>query len=143
MMRRATNVEKLQAGVRIGALDDLLFPKDPIADAPRIINELRTFFPYAAGSLTIGPFLELGFLKPQIIILRVGVIFQCDQVAPGASDRDVTRILVLGQVLVSVPPRSTSRPSRSSATSSGSSTCRRRASCSAPGCATRPWRGSR
>jgi hypothetical protein len=103
-IRRVTDVEKLQAGVRLGALDDLLFPKDPVADAPRIINELRTFFPYAAGALTIGPFLELGFLKPQIIRLRVGVIFQCDQVAPGAADRDVTRILVLGQVLVGVPP---------------------------------------
>ena len=104
-LRRTTDVEKLQAAVRIGALDDIMFPKDPVADAPRIINGLRTFFPYAAGSLIVGPFLELGFLKPQIVILRVGVLFQCDQVTPGAADRDLTRVLVLGQVLVAVPPK--------------------------------------
>ncbi|MGH7459795.1 MAG: DUF6603 domain-containing protein, partial [Longimicrobiales bacterium] len=104
-VRRSTDIEKLQAGVRLGALDDILFPKDPVANAPRIINELRSFFPFAASSLTIGPFLELGFLKPQIIILRVGVIFQADQITPGASDRDLTRIIILGQLIAAVPPR--------------------------------------
>jgi hypothetical protein len=104
-VRRAADVAKLQAGVRLGALDDLLFPEKPVADAPRLINQLRTMFPYAPGALTLGPFLEVGFGRPQVVIVRVGVIFQADRVDPGSTDRDLTRVLVLGQVRVEVPPK--------------------------------------
>jgi hypothetical protein len=104
-VRRAADVEKLQAGVRAGALDDILFPKDPVADAPRLINELRTIFPFASGALTIGPFVELGFGTPPIVTVRLGVLFQCDRVAPGDGSRDLTRVLVLGQILVQAPPK--------------------------------------
>jgi hypothetical protein len=104
-VRRGVDVNKLQAGIRIGALDDILFPKDPVADAPRLINQYRSIFPHTAGALTIGPFLELGFLKPQVVTLRVGVIVQADRVEPGVSDRTVTRVIVLGQILVQVPPK--------------------------------------
>lgn len=104
-LRRGVDVDKLQAGVRLGALDDILFPKDPVADAPRLINSFRTIFPYTSGALTIGPFIELGFLDPQIIILRAGVIWQFDRVDPGAPSREVTRVIVLGQIRAQVPPK--------------------------------------
>lgn len=104
-VRRGVDVAKLQAGARLGALDDILFPKNPIADAPRLINQLRTIFPHTPGALTIGPFLELGFLDPQVIILRVGVIFQMDQVDPGADSRDLTRVIILGQLRAESPPK--------------------------------------
>jgi hypothetical protein len=89
----------------VGALDDILFPRDPVADAPRIINEFRTIFPFTAGALTVGPFLELGYLNPQIIKLRVGVIVEMAPAEPGSSNRDVVRVVILGQILVQVPPR--------------------------------------
>jgi hypothetical protein len=104
-VRRGADVAKLQAGIRLGALDDLLFPENPVANAPRLINQLRTMFPYVPGALTIGPFLEVGFGRPQVVIIRVGVIFQLDRVDPGSEDRDLTRVLVLGQVRVEVPPK--------------------------------------
>jgi Family of unknown function (DUF6603) len=104
-VRRAPDVDKLQAGVRAGALDDILFPKDPVADAPRLINELRAIFPFANGALTFGPFIELGFGTPPVVIARLGVIFQFDRVTPGEDSRDLTRIFVLGQIIAQAPPK--------------------------------------
>jgi hypothetical protein len=104
-IRRGVDVDKLQAGVRLGALDDILFPNDPVADAPRLINEFRSIFPYTTGALTVGPFIELGFLDPQIITVRAGVIWQLDRVEPGAPSREITRVMVLGQIRVQVPPK--------------------------------------
>jgi hypothetical protein len=104
-VRRGVDVTKLQTAARVGALDDILFPRDPVADAPRIINEFRTIFPFTAGALTVGPFLELGYLNPQIIKLRAGVIVEMAPTEPGSSNRDVVRVVILGQILVQVPPK--------------------------------------
>ena len=102
-VRRGVDVTKLQAAARLGALDDILFPKDPVADAPRLINEFRSIFPHTAGAFTIGVFLELGYLKPQVVKLRVGVIVECNRVDPGSSDLDPVRVLILGQIIVDIP----------------------------------------
>jgi hypothetical protein len=102
-VRRGVDVPKLQAAARLGALDDILFPRDPVADAPRLINEFRTIFPYTVGAFTIGAFLELGYLKPQVAKLRVGVIVESNRVDPGSSDLDPVRILILGQVIIDIP----------------------------------------
>jgi Family of unknown function (DUF6603) len=102
-VRRGVDVEKLQTAARLGALDDILFPQDPVADAPRLINELRTVFPYTVGAFTIGAFLELGYLKPQVAKLRVGVIVECNRVEAGSSDLDPVRVLILGQIIIDIP----------------------------------------
>jgi hypothetical protein len=102
-VRRGVDVTKLQTAARLGALDDILFPKDPVADAPRLINEFRTIFPYTVGAFTIGAFLELGYLKPQVVKLRVGVIVECNRVDPGSNDLDPVRVLILGQIIIDIP----------------------------------------
>ena len=63
-LHHRSDVDALSAGMRTGALDDVLFPKNPVADAPRIINRYRTLFPVADGNLLIGPMLELSFSRP-------------------------------------------------------------------------------
>jgi hypothetical protein len=53
--------DALQAGLRAHSLDHILFPKDPIKNAPAIISDLRTIFPPADGRYVFGPMLELGW----------------------------------------------------------------------------------
>jgi hypothetical protein len=53
--------DALQAGLRAHSLDHIMFPKDPIANAPAIISDLRTIFPPAEGRYVFGPMIELGW----------------------------------------------------------------------------------
>src|SRR4029078_7882667 len=40
-----SDIDALTAGMKTGALADVLFPENPIADAPRIINRYKQLFP--------------------------------------------------------------------------------------------------
>ncbi len=53
--------DALQAGLRAHSLDHILFPKDPIANAPSIISDLSTIFPPAGGRYVFGPMVEIGW----------------------------------------------------------------------------------
>ena len=87
-----------------GALDDVLFPQNPVADAPRIINRYRTLFPVTDGNLLIGPMLELSFLDPPIVFVRLGVIFDVrNALSPGPVT--LSKVVLVGQVLVQLPAR--------------------------------------
>ena len=60
-LHHRSDVDALTAGMRTGALDDVLFPENPVADAPRIINRYRTLFPIEDDNFLVGPMLELSF----------------------------------------------------------------------------------
>lgn len=103
-LQHSVNIDALQAGMSSGVLDDILFPRDPVADAPRIINRLRVVFPQTPRALIIGPMLEIGWGTPNLITLRLGVILQLDNVL-GSGDRPVSmsKILLIGQLLLQLP----------------------------------------
>src|SRR5262249_39655550 len=58
------DADALRAGIGSGALDHLLFPPDPVAAAPAILNTLQQVFPFDHGSLVIGPMVEIGWGRP-------------------------------------------------------------------------------
>jgi hypothetical protein len=91
-VQHTVSVDTLSAGLASGSLDSFLFPQDPVANAPQIINQLRTIFPFKAGGFVIGPMLELGWSTPSIVIARVGVLIEASQ------------IVFVGQVIVQLPP---------------------------------------
>jgi hypothetical protein len=110
-IQHAPNIEALESGMRQGVLDDILFPQDPVADAPRIINRLRTVFPITPRALTIGPMVELGWGTPNIVTMRIGLIVQIDNaINSGGAPVSLSRIVLLGQLLVQVPPKETQVP---------------------------------
>ena len=43
------------------AFDDVLFPTDPVKNAPRILGRLRTLFPVQARALMVGPTVEVNW----------------------------------------------------------------------------------
>jgi hypothetical protein len=100
-LQRGVDITALIAGMKTKEFDDILFPADPVGDAPRILNRLRTLFPARAGALTIGPMVDVGWGTPRIVFIRVAVVLQLDNVL-GSSGGPValTRVVLVGQVRV-------------------------------------------
>ena len=53
-----------------------MFPTDPVANAPRIINDLRSYFPPYEGKFLIGPMVKIGWGTPTLISLAFGIIIE-------------------------------------------------------------------
>lgn len=91
-LNRTMQLQPLVEGVRTGSLNSILFPRDVIANAPRILSDLRTFFPPQQGKFLIGPMAKLGWGTPTLISLSLGIIIEI----PG-------NIAILGVLRVALP----------------------------------------
>lgn len=104
-LQHGVSIDALISGMSSGVLDDILLPANPVADAPRIINRLRTVFPVTPRALVLGPMVEIGWGTPNIVTIRMGVLLQLDN-ALGQGDQPISfsRVAILGQVLAQLPP---------------------------------------
>jgi hypothetical protein len=93
-VNRTMNTDALHAGFRAHTLNSVLFPPDPIANAPQIISNIGNFFPPADGRYLFGPMLELGWGTPTLITLAVGVILEVP---------DPVRLALLGLIDAGLP----------------------------------------
>ncbi len=75
-LNRTVKIQPLAEGVRSGAADRIMFPQDVVANAPRIISDLRTFFPPQNDLFLIGPMANIGYGTPTLISLTLGVIIE-------------------------------------------------------------------
>jgi hypothetical protein len=91
-LNRTMRLEALMEGVRTGALESIMFPQDVIANAPRIISDLRTIFPPENGKFLIGPMVKLGWGTPTLISVSMGIIIEI----PG-------NIAIIGILKVALP----------------------------------------
>lgn len=91
-INRTMRLDALVEGVRTGAINSVMFPTDVIANAPRIISDLRNFFPPENGLFLIGPMAKLGWGTPTLVSLSLGIIFEI----PG-------NIAILGVLRVVLP----------------------------------------
>ncbi|MEO7072487.1 MAG: DUF6603 domain-containing protein [Rhodanobacter sp.] len=82
----------LSAALSAGQLDAVLFPNNPVANAPQIISALRPMFPVKAGGFIIGPMLELGWSTPSLVTVRLGLLVEANQ------------FTLLGQAIIALPP---------------------------------------
>ena len=54
-----------------------MFPQDVVANAPRILSDLRAFFPtQVRARSSIGPMVKLGWGTPTLVSLSVGIIIE-------------------------------------------------------------------
>lgn len=97
-------------GLKGGLIDDLLFPENPVADAPRILPRLRTVFPTEENTFTVGPVVEVGWGTPTVVHLRLGLLFEIDNALGGADPRALSKIILLGQVLFQTPAKDLGLP---------------------------------
>lgn len=91
-LNRSMALAPLMEGVRTNAISSVMFPQDVIANAPKIISDLRTFFPPREGTFLIGPMAKLGWGTPPLVTLSLGVIIEI----PG-------NIAILGVLRVALP----------------------------------------
>ena len=91
-LNRGMNLQALVEGVRSGAVDSVMFPHDVVANAPRILSDLRTFFPPEQGTFLVGPMARIGWGTPTLISISLGVIVEI----PG-------NLAVLGVLRVALP----------------------------------------
>ncbi|MBK8314115.1 MAG: hypothetical protein IPL01_08860 [Acidobacteria bacterium] len=91
-LNRTMLLQPLMEGVRTGAINSIMFPQDVVANAPRIISDLRAIFPPEEGKFLIGPMAKLGWGTPTLISLALGIIIEI----PG-------NIAIVGVLKVALP----------------------------------------
>jgi hypothetical protein len=91
---RTANVEALRAGLKNRSLDAVLFPENPVADAPRIVSTLQTVMPPRDGQYMAGPVAQIVWGVPTILTLELAVVLE----APSP-----WRLLILGQIRALLP----------------------------------------
>ena len=75
-LNRTVDLDALQVGVRDGTLNSILFPTDVVANAPRIISDLKRVFPPHEDRFLIGPMGKLGWGTPTLISVEIGLILE-------------------------------------------------------------------
>ncbi|WP_371599924.1 DUF6603 domain-containing protein [Streptomyces sp. NBC_00564] len=104
-LQHGVSIRALQDGLRTGVVDAVLFPRDPVANAPALLGRLRAVFPVVPRALTVGPALKLGWSTPALVTLKLGLILQLDNVlGSGPGQPSFSRIVLLGQLKVQIPP---------------------------------------
>lgn len=93
-INRTCNEEALRAGLKNGALDHVLFPQDPIRNAPQMLSQLNTLFPPRRGNHLFGPAVRIAWGTPPLITMELALILEFGQ---------RLRLLVLGQISMILP----------------------------------------
>lgn len=94
-LNRVTNADALLLGVKTGAITNIMFPQNVVQNAPRIISDLRAFFPPRKGVFLIGPMAKLGWGTPTLVSISLGIIIEI----PG-------NVTILGVLRVALPAES-------------------------------------
>jgi hypothetical protein len=93
-INRTIATDELRARIHDHTAETLLFPRDPVAAAPTILDLLGRIFPPQQGGFVVGPLIEIGWGAPvSYVTARLGVII----VLPDP------KVILLGAVRVAVP----------------------------------------
>jgi hypothetical protein len=93
-LNHRSDVDALRAGLKTRTLDSVLFPKDPVGDAPRIVQNLRTVFPPAADQFLVGLMAKFEWPAPTLFTGEIGLVLELPS---------PTRVLILGQLHGAIP----------------------------------------
>ncbi|MDT7827760.1 hypothetical protein RQM65_03660 [Pricia sp. S334] len=91
-LNRTMRLDALAEGVRTGATESIMFPTNVVENAPKIISDLRNFFPVEQDKFLIGPMAKLGWGTPTLISISLGIIIEI----PG-------NIAILGIIKIALP----------------------------------------
>ncbi len=93
-VNRTTAVDALRSGIKTGTIGSILFPENPVQNAPRIISDLSTVFPPARNRHVFGPMLMIDWGTPAILTMELGLVLEIP---------DPVRLLILGRLQVALP----------------------------------------
>lgn len=87
---RRPDVEEMRKATRTGALDALLFPADPVGDAPAVIGTLGRLLPPASGRTVLGVMARAEMVG-ELITAKLAVLIELP--VP-------VRVVILGQLMI-------------------------------------------
>ncbi|HRJ84839.1 MAG TPA: hypothetical protein PK753_04120 [Ignavibacteria bacterium] len=93
-VHRTVRVDELRKGVKDGSLGSILFPEDPVANAPQIIADLERVFPIQEGRYAFGLMAKIGWGTPTLITLDIGLVLELPT---------PVRVVILGIIRCSLP----------------------------------------
>jgi hypothetical protein len=93
-VNRTTMVDVLRAGLRNGTLGSILFPADPIRNAPQIVSDLRRVFPAVKGRHVFGPMAIIAWGTPTILTLEIALLLELPE---------PVRLIILGRLRALLP----------------------------------------
>ena len=97
-LNRRVDTNQLIKGMQTHFIDRVLFPDDPVAEAPKILDQVAHVFPPHEGAFVVGPIVELGWgSQAKIIEAKLGVVL----VLPDPM------VIILGAVRVRAPSKVT------------------------------------
>ena len=93
-VNRTFNEEAVGEGIKSHMLEKVLFPKDPIKNAPQIISTLDTFFPAKQGSYLFGFLAQISWGPGSPVKMELALILETGK---------RLRLIVLGRVSATLP----------------------------------------
>ena len=95
-INRTFNEDAMREGLKNKTLATLLFPKDPIRNAPEIIRNLVTCFPAEEGGFLIGVLMKIGWFSPTLVLLDIAIMVELG---------NRMRVIALGMISALLPTR--------------------------------------
>lgn len=97
-LNRTVSTTELIAGMKSHFIDKVLFPDDPVAEAPSLLDKVAKVFPVQEGGFVVGPIIELGWgSQAKIIEAKLGLVLALPD----------PKIIILGAVRVRAPSKVT------------------------------------
>lgn len=93
---RGLALDALKQGVKDHVLDKMLFPDDPVAAAPDLLDKVAHIFPPRDGGFVVGPIVELGWgSQAKFVEMKLGVVLALPD----------PMVVILGSMRIRVPTK--------------------------------------
>jgi hypothetical protein len=93
-IHRSVAVDVLRAGLKNHSIEHVLFPADPVQNAPQIISDIRAIFPPAQNRFVFGPVAIVGWGTPTLFEAKLAIVLEFPS---------PIRLVLLGQIDVVLP----------------------------------------
>ena len=87
-------MDALEAGLKTHALDRIMFPPDPVANAAAIVSTAGAVFPPARDQMIVGLMAQIAWGSEALVTIELGLIFELP--VPG-------RLVILGKLRATFP----------------------------------------
>ena len=93
---RGIDLEALRKGMAEHVIDRMLFPDDPVSEAPKLLDQVAHVFPPRSGAFVFGPIAELGWgSQAKFVEVKIGVVLALPEFL----------FVILGSLRVRVPTK--------------------------------------
>jgi hypothetical protein len=93
-VERRVSTDEFRKGIRDGTADRILFPENPIEEAPKILDKVRNVFPQQPGGFVVGPIALLGWgSQAGFVVAKVGIVLSLPD----------PKLILLGALVIGVP----------------------------------------